>query len=159
MRGLLCIAHSYPVAGMGTAVSCPQIIPYLYPPLPCFQTLWGNWRDVIEEWGLEIWWFSPWVEVCRQSFGEGKAGRARVQNWEWMNLAEETESDGEVRSLQEVRPTLRWSSESFPSLLVLCPIRPHLESMNSKTKSLISRWWLQSIKLQVQGLFWALIPA
>lgn len=76
-----------PLAGMGTALQYPQLIPYFYPllPAPAPRLLKRRWWEGTKQ-GLKTWWLSPWVEVCCPEWrcvGSWLGRARREQGWEW----------------------------------------------------------------------------
>ena len=142
----------------------PLFVPF--PPISCSQAPQRRWREGTEQ-GLETWWLSPSVEACftecravGSQLGQGR----REQGWTWgvgvRGLGRRPKPVTELGRWQEAGPCVNWGSKPLPSPTLHCPIRHHLQNTNSKTQLLrISRWWLQSIKPQGQGPFWASSPA
>lgn len=126
------------------------IIHYSPCPLPCFQASGRRWKEGTEEQGLGTWWVMPWVEVRLQPAGTGKEG-PRLAGWSrhmgaWRGR---WRACGRGGKRQE---HVKLSSKPLPCSIVPSDIT---YKTNSKPKLLrISRWWLQSIKPQMQASFW-----
>ena len=73
------------MAGMGIALSHLQISPSWYPPLLCSQAPERRWRKGTEEQSLEMWWLSPWVQVCFRvtQLGQEKREQGWGSRWKW----------------------------------------------------------------------------
>ena len=121
------------MAGMGIALSHLQISPSWYPPLLCSQAPQRRWRKGTEEQSLEMWWLSPWVEVCFRvevcwhSTGAGKEGAGLGFGVEMRLLGTKPKSPGEVARGRSLCCVIS-GSRPFPSSTFHCFIRHQLRS-------------------------------